>query len=515
MPINSPIQMQFGGFPLLSLIIFFPLIGAILLLLLKPVAARLLYWLTVIFAAIEFGLAIALLLTFGGSVTGYRWAEEMAWVPQLGLSYQVASDSISAWLVVLCAFVTLVAVFTAGGIAERPRIFWAWLLGMQFGMMGVFLSSNLLLFYVFWEVMLIPAYFMIGQWGASQDRVKSAVRFVLYTIAGSLLMLAAMLALIFVVPGNNKSLNFQALQAGIAQLSPEVQNWLFLAFAAAFLVKVPLVPFQAWQPDAYADAPTPTVLMLAGVMSKTGAYGFLRFGVLLFPNPAREFAPLICILAIASIIYGAVVALGQRDLKRLLAYSSLSHMGFIVLGIFALNEQGISGAVLQMVNHGIVTPALFLAAAAVSARFGTTDLTAMGGLQEKLPRLAALFLILSLASMGLPGLNQFAGEFLILGGAYAASPWYAGFAVVGVVLAAWYTMRLFQIIWHNKVTSYELRVTKDDQVKIPDMQTGEYVLFVPLVLLIVLFGVAPIIVTGILDGTVQDWLRNTAHFAGR
>jgi NADH-quinone oxidoreductase subunit M len=512
MPINGTvIEMQSGGFPLLSLIIFFPLVGAILLLLLKPVAARVLYWLTVAIAAVEFILAGVLLFSFTGSPTGFRWAEEIRWVPQLGLSYQVAADSIAAWLVVLCAFVTLVAAFTAGGINERPRVFWAWLLGMQSGMMGVFLATNLLLFYVFWEVMLIPAYFMIGQWGASQDRVKSAVRFVLYTLFGSLLMLAAMLALIFIVPGGNKSLNFQALQAAIAGLSPEVQNWLFAAFALAFAVKVPVLPFQAWQPDAYADAPTPTVLMLAGVMSKTGAYGFLRFGVFLFPNPAREFAPLICILAIASIIYGAVVALGQRDIKRLLAYSSLSHMGFIVLGIFALNPQGISGAVLQMVNHGIVTPALFLAAAAITARYGTTDIMQLGGLQEKLPRLGALFLILALASMGLPGLNQFAGEFLILGGAFTASPWYAGFAVVGVILAAWYMMRLVQTVWHGKA---EVR-GQGSGVSVPDMTTGEYILFVPLVLLIVLLGVAPVIVTGILDGTVQDWLRNTAQFAGR
>lgn len=505
------IDMEYAEFPLLSLIIFWPLVGAIVLIALRPVASRVLYWLTVFWALVELGLAAGLLRTFiSGRTTGFRWAENLAWVKALGLNYQVAADSISAWLVVLCAFVTLVAVFSAGGINDRPRLFWAWLLALEASIMGVFLSTNLLVFYVFWEVMLIPAYFMIGQWGVSQDRAKSAVRFVLYTLAGSLLMLVAMLALLFVATpsGSLLSLDFQDLQTRIALLDPALQNWLFAAFALAFAVKVPILPFQAWQPDAYADAPVPTTIMLAGVMSKTGAYGFLRFGVFLFPASAREFAPLIGGLAIASIIYGAVVALGQRDLKRLLAYSSLSHLGFIVLGIFAMNEQGVSGAVLQMVSHGITTPALFLAGAALVSRLGTQDMTRMGGLQAKMPRMAMLFLVLGLSSMGLPGLNNFAGEFLIVGGAWLASPWYAAFAVVGVVLAAWYTIRMYQVIWHG---------TPPNQAAanraLPDMRRSEYILFVPLVLLIILIGVAPIIITGPLDNTVNEWLRITKDLA--
>lgn len=506
--------MNMADFPLLSVLIFFPLVGALLLVALPNVAAKTLYWLAVIWAAISFGLSLVVLLSFAGSArTGYYWGEKIEWVRALGLNYQMGVDSISAWLVTLTTFVTLVAVLASGNITDRPRFYWAWLLALGGSIVGVFTSVNLLIFYVFWEVMLIPAYFMIGSWGVTPvRRVKAAIRFVLYTLAGSLLMLVAMLALIFTTrTGATPSLDFISIRQAVAGLSEDTQRWMFLAFAAAFVVKVPLVPFHSWQPEAYVEAPTPTTVMLAGVMSKTGAYGFLRFGVLLFPGPARDFAPLLCGLAIASIIYGAIAALGARDVKRLLAYSSLSHLGFVVLGIFAINSQGVNGAVLQMVNHGVTTPALFLAAAAIASRTGTNDLEKMGGLQRQWPRMAALFLILGLASLGLPGLNQFAGEFLILGGAYIASPIYAVLGVVGVVLAAWYMMRIFQAVWHGP----EKPVVADQSaVTLPstDMRPMEYVLFVPLVLLIILFGVAPILVTGLLDPAVNDWLR-TAKLA--
>jgi NADH-quinone oxidoreductase subunit M len=385
------------------------------------------------------------------------------------------------------------------------------MLALGGSMVGVFTSVNLLVFYVFWEVMLIPAYFMIGSWGGSNRRVGAAIRFILYTLAGSLLMLIAMLALIFTTTpaGGTPSLDFVSIRQAVANLPYDTQMWMFLAFAAAFVVKVPLVPFHSWQPDAYVEAPVPTTVMLAGVMSKTGAYGFLRFCVLLFPAPARDFAPLFNALAIASILYGALAALGSNNLKRLLAYSSLSHLGFVVLGIFAINSQGVNGAVLQMVNHGITTPALFLVAAAIVSRTGTEDLQKMGGLQSRWPRMGALFLILSLASLGLPGLNQFAGEFLILGGAFDAWAGYAVLGVIGVVLAAWYMMRAFQSIWHG---AEKPEVAEAGLVTLPptDMRPMEYVLFVPLVLLIILLGVAPIIVTGVLDPAVNDWLKQAA-----
>ncbi|HEX2912968.1 MAG TPA: NADH-quinone oxidoreductase subunit M [Chloroflexia bacterium] len=501
--------MTFSDFPLISILIFLPFAASVFLMTATKVAERALYWISVALAAVNFILAVVLLLNFtGGTSKGFHFGEQFTWVKELGLRYQVAADSISAWLIVLTAFLGLVAIFSAGGITTRPRLFWAAMLALEGGIIGVFSSTNLLLFYIFWEVMLIPAYFAIGSWGETNFRVRAAIRFVLFTLAGSLLMLVAILFLAFTTTTatGQFSLDYLDVQRAIGNLSPDTQRWLFLAFAAAFIVKVPLVPFHMWLPDAYAEAPAPALALIAGAMSKTGAYGFLRFCVFLFPAVANEFAPYFAALALAGIIYGALAALGERDIKRILAYSSLSHMGFIILGIFAINNQGVNGAVLQMVNHGIVTPALFLAAAALYTRTGTYNLEQLGGLQNRWPRMAALFLVLALASLGLPGLNQFAGEFLIIGGSFLASPIYSAIAVVGVVLAAWYMMRFFQTAWHGPEPQ-GLRLAGGD------MLGSEYVLFVPLVLLIVLLGVAPSLVTGVLDSAVNDWLRPLVQVA--
>lgn len=498
--------MSYNDFPLLTIIIFLPIVAGSILLVAGKVPERALYWLSLAFAVIELGLAAFLLSYFVDSNrTDFRLADNLTWVKELGLNYQVAVDSISVILVVLTAFLGVVAVFAAGGITERKRYFWACLLFLEGSMIGVFTSTNLLLFYIFWEVMIIPAYFMIGSWGETQFRVRAAFRFVIFTVAGSLLMLVAILFLAFFAtsgPGQSFSLNYMDVRAGIGKLDPVTQGWLFLAFAAAFIVKVPLVPFHAWLPDAYAETPAPALVLIAGAMSKTGAYGFLRFCVLLFPSVVGDFELVFVGLALASIIYGAVTALGERDIKRILAYSSLSHMGFIILGIFSNNQQGINGAVLQMVNHGIVTPALFLATAALFVRVGSRNIEQLGALQNRLPRMAALFLILGLASLGLPGLNQFAGEFLIIGGAFAAAPIYGIIAVVGVVLAAWYIMRLFQTVWHNPEPESLKGIAT-----LQDMRVSEYVLFVPLVLLIIILGVAPSLVTGLLENTIDNWLK--------
>ncbi len=504
--------MSFSDFPLLTTIIVLPFMAATFLLTAYRLAPKLVYWLALAFALLNLALAVALLSSFAdGGSKGFRWAEQFTWVKQIGLHYQVAVDSISVWLIVLTAFLGVVAVFSAGGMRERPRYFWAALLALEGGIIGVFASTNLLLFYIFWEIMLIPAYFLIGSWGESQFRVRAAIRFVLFTLAGSLLMLVAILFLAFVTtPANGQfSLDYLDVQRSLATLSDDTQRWLFLAFAAAFVVKVPLVPFHSWLPDAYAETPAPALALIAGAMSKTGAYGFLRFGIFLFPAAAQEFAPFFATLALVGIIYGALAALGERNIKRILAYSSLSHMGFIILGLFAINSQGVNGAVLQMVNHGIVTPALFLAAAALHSRTGTNEVQELGGLQNRWPRLAALFLVLGLASLGLPGLNQFAGEFLIIGGAFLASPIYAVFAVFGVVLAAWYIMRLFQNAWHGPEQPNQAAT---DEIG-GDMGRAELVLFVPLVLLIVLLGFVPSLVTGVMDITVNEWLRQAGQVA--
>lgn len=492
------------NFPLLTILIFLPMAAGTFLLTASKVPEKVLYWLSLAFAVVELGLAAWLFANFAdGKSQGFKLTESFTWVKELGLNYEVSADSISGVLVLLTGFLGLVAVFAAGGIVERKRYFWACLLFLEGSMIGVFVSTNLLLFYIFWEVMIIPAYFMIGSWGETQFRVRAAVRFVIFTVVGSLLMLVAILFLAFATTtgaGQQFSLNYTDVQKGIASLSDSTQAWLFLAFAAAFIVKVPVIPFHAWLPDAYAEAPAPALVLIAGAMSKTGAYGFLRFCLFLFPSAAETFGPALMWLALASIIYGAIAALGERDIKRILAYSSLSHMGFIVLGIFSNNAQGVNGAVLQMVNHGIVTPALFLAVAALYTRTGTRNIEQLGALQNTMPRMAALFLVLGLASLGLPGLNQFAGEVLIIGGAFEAAPYYGIVAVIGVVLAAWYIMRLFQSVWHNPAPE-SLQGANLSQ----DMRRAEYLLFVPLVLLIILLGVAPSLVTGLLDSTIKNW----------
>lgn len=500
-----------SNFPILSIVIFLPLVGSIVLFFLSGLSASVLYRLAIVWAVIELIIAVPLIGLGSNAAATYTQIDSASWVPALGLNYQVGLDTISAWLVVLTAFLTLVAIVATGFITrltDRLNFFLAWLFALETGIIGVFLSTNLLLFYVFWEVMIIPAYFLIGQWGGP-NRVRASIRFVLYTFAGSLLMLVSILALIFLTTpaGGSPSLDFVTVRKAIAGLSPTTQGWLFLGFAAGFIVKVPLIPFQSWLPDAYSESPAPVTVMLAGAMSKTGAYGFLRFGIFLFPGVAHDFAPWFAALALLNIIYGALAALAQNDLRRLLAYSSLSHMGFIILGIFAINSQGVSGAVLQMVNHGIVTPALFLAVAALVSRFGNQSLENFGGLQELMPRMAALFLILGLASLGLPGLNQFAGEFLILGGAFLSSPIYAALGVIGVVLAAWYMMRFFQTIWHGPENRKAHTALQNGAIAKPvDMQPAEYIVFVPLVLIIFILGVAPIIVTKTLDPTVSGWL---------
>jgi NADH-quinone oxidoreductase subunit M len=503
--------MTFSDFPLVTILIFLPFVAAALLLVASRLNVRALYWLSVLVALVNLALAFVLLSAFlGNNSQGFKWGEEFTWVKEIGLRYQVSVDSISAWLIVLTAFLGLVAVFAGGGVAERPRYYWAALLSLEGAIIGVFASTNLLLFYIFWEAMLVPAYFLISSWGETNFRVRAAIRFVLFTLTGSLFMLVGILFLAFVTTpaGSQFSLDYLQVQKNIQGLSAETQNWLFLAFAAAFIVKVPMIPFHSWLPDAYAETPAPALALVAGAMSKTGAYGFLRFGVFLFPGAAQEFAPWFSALALGSIIYGALAALGERDIKRILAYSSLSHLGFIMLGIFAINSQGVNGAVLQMINHGIVIPALFLAAAALYTRTGTNQLELLGGLQNRWPYLAGVWLVLSMASLGLPGLNQFAGEFLIIGGSFLASPIYAAIAVVGVVLAAWYMLRLFQTAWHGPepdLTQVSASST--------DMRGAEFVLFVPLIVLIVLLGVAPSLVTGVLDPAINDWLRQTGQLA--
>src|SRR5207248_2616235 len=373
----------------------------------------------------------------------FLYNEQITWIASLGINYSLGVDGISLLLVTLTTLLTLVCISASFRIEQKVKNYMAFMLLLECGILGVFLSTNLFLFYIFWEVMLIPAYFLVGSWGGER-RIYAAFKFVLYTSLGSLLMLAGIIAVGYFhqqTAGGSYTLDLATLLN--SKFSNTVQVWLMLAFAAAFVVKVPLVPFHSWLPDTYSEAPAPVTAMLAGAMSKTGAYGFLRFCLPLFPQAIHTLAPLFNSLAVISILYCAVLALVQTDLKRLLGYSSISHLGIVMLGIFAFNTQGIEGSVLQMVNHGITTSALFLIVGFLEARTGTRNIRDFGGLARRVPVLATVMLIAALSSLGLPGLNSFAGEFLALLGVFRSNVRFGLLGTAVVIPAAWYLIRFF------------------------------------------------------------------------
>ncbi|UCC61771.1 MAG: NADH-quinone oxidoreductase subunit M [Anaerolineae bacterium] len=467
-------------FPLLSLIVFLPLAGALILLVFfKDTQRAAVRWWALLVSVVEFVISLRLLL-------GWQTIGEMqfvdgpaAWIPELDVNYLLGVDGISLFLVLLTAFLTMLAVLASWGfVAERERSYYFWLLLLETGSLGVFLALDTVLFYVFWEAVLVPMYFLIGRWG-SERRVYAALKFFLYTMSGSVLMLVAIIVLYFA----GGSFNLLALYDGPA-LPPHLQTWLFLAFALAFAIKVPLFPFHTWLPDAHVQAPAAGSVLLAGVLLKMGAYGFLRFCLPLFPEAAVSFAPLLVVLSIVGIIYGALVALSQRDVKSLVAYSSISHLGLVVLGIFVFNEQGLMGSVLQMVNHGLSTGALFLLVGMLYARRHTRLIEAFGGLWKQMPRFGLFLLIATLASIGLPGLNGFVGEFTILMGAVRARPLYAVFATSGIVLGAWYMLTLFRRVMHGPLEDSANR-------ELPDLSTREVLVLVPIALLILAIGILP------------------------
>jgi len=379
---------------------------------------------------------------------------------------------------------------------------------LECGIIGVFLSTNLFLFYIFWEVMLIPAYFLVGGWGGDR-RIYAAFKFVLYTSVGSLLMLAGIIALSYYhhqAAGGSYTLDLATLLN--SRLDNTVQMWLLLAFAAAFVVKVPLVPFHSWLPDAYSEAPAPVTAMLAGAMSKTGAYGFLRFCLPLFPQAIHTLAPLFNSLAVISILYCAVLALVQTDLKRLLGYSSISHLGVVMLGIFAFNTQGIEGSVLQMVNHGITITALFLIVGFIEARTGTRNITDFGGMARRVPILATVMLIAVLSSLGLPGLNNFAGEFLTLLGVFRANAVFGVLGTLVVIPAAWYLIRFFLEVMEGPSQKEGVVSSLERKGKLHDLQFSEFLPLAPLLLLIFYIGIQPAPLTFLMEPSVVNTLQN-------
>jgi NADH-quinone oxidoreductase subunit M len=413
----------------------------------------------------------------------------------LSIEFHMGIDGISLLMVLLTTLLTPISILsTWTAITDRVKGFMLFFLLLETGMLGVFLSLNLVLFYIFWEFTLIPMYFLIGIWGGER-RLYASIKFFLFTMAGSILMLLAILYLGM----SARTFDLLILTRNTALFAP-VQIWLFLAFAAAFAIKVPMFPLHTWLPDAHVEAPTAGSVILAGVLLKMGAYGFLRFNLPLFPQATLQLAPWMALFAVIGIIYGALVAYNQHDVKKLVAYSSVSHLGFVVLGIFALTPQGLSGAVLQMVNHGLSTGALFLIVGMIYERRHTRELSAFGGLWKVVPVMAVLSLIVTLSSAGLPGLNGFIGEFTILLGAFGSqtlhSPWFAGIAALGVILAAVYLLFMFEKVFLGPVTQPENNSMKD-------LSLREIVTLLPLLILIFWIGVFPAPFYALINPTVE------------
>ncbi|MEW6716839.1 MAG: NADH-quinone oxidoreductase subunit M [Chloroflexota bacterium] len=475
------------NFPLdpLTLVTFFPLLGILLILLLRREQENAIRWVAVITSTITFGISLWVLSLFNPAVPDMQLMVELPWIQVAGwnIRYILAVDGLSILLLLLTTFLTPLSILsTWTAITERVKEFMLFFLLLEVGMVGVFLAQDLFLFYIFWEFTLVPMYFLIGIWGGP-SRMYAAIKFFLYTMAGSILMLLAILWL-----GINQGTFSLPELVAKGNIPADLQVWLFLAFAAAFAIKVPMWPLHSWLPDAHVEAPTAGSVILAGVLLKMGTYGFLRFNLPLFPQASVQLAPPIALLAIIGILYGAAVSYPQKDVKKLVAYSSVSHLGFVILGLFAINPQGIQGGILQMVNHGLSTGALFIIVGMIYERRHTRDMDAFGGLWKVMPVYGALSLIVALSSMGLPGLNGFVGEFTILLGAFGSpaigSPWYAGLAAIGVILAAVYILFMFQKLFLGPLD-------KEENRKLSDLNWREIVTLAPIIVFIFWIGLYP------------------------
>ncbi|MGH2752341.1 MAG: NADH-quinone oxidoreductase subunit M [Actinomycetota bacterium] len=469
-----------AAFPFLDVVLFLPLAGGILLGFLPKRSVALVRYAALAITVATFLLSLGVLASFDGSESGFQLGSSAEWIPEWGVGYVTGIDGISLWLVLLTTFLMPLAVLASWTVTARIKPFFIFLLALETGMLGVFASLDMFLFYLFWEVTLVPMYLLIGMWGYG-NRIYAAMKFFLFTLAGSLLMLVAILYLYFAA-GGEPTFSYQELLG--TPLSLDLQRLLFLGFFASFAVKVPLVPLHTWLPDAHTEAPTAGSVMLAAVLLKMGTYGLLRFAIPLFPDAAREFVPLIMTLAIIGIIYGALVAIVQRDLKRLVAYSSIAHLGFVVLGMFVGTIQGMSGGILQMVNHGLSTGALFMLVGLLYDRRHTRLIADYGGLAKTVPALAGVFLFVTMSSIGLPGLNGFIGEFLILLGTFLGHGWWVVPAAFGVVLAAVYLLWAYRRVFHGPITI-------EANASMTDLRMREWLMLAPVMALILFIGVYP------------------------
>jgi NADH-quinone oxidoreductase subunit M len=480
--------MDFFWAHLLSIITYTPLLGALVLLL--PVFKKndnLVRWVANGFGLLGFLVSLPLWFRFNLQAEGFQYVEKAPWIPGIGVQYLFGVDGISALLILLTTLLGSIGILCSwSAITERVRQYYVFLLLLQVGMLGVFCALDMFLFYVFWEVMLVPMYFLIGIWGGAR-RLYAAIKFFLYTLVGSVVMLLGILALYFhskKLPGFEQTGTFDVTQWYTMGIPEGLQFWVFLAFFLGFAIKVPMFPFHTWLPDAHVEAPTAGSVILAGVLLKMGTYGFVRFSLPLLPQATLQAVPWMVALSIIGIVYAALVTLVQQDMKKLIAYSSVSHLGFVMLGMFALNPLGLEGSVLQMVNHGLSTGGLFLIVGMIYERRHTKAISEFGGLASVMPVYATLTLILFLASMGLPTLNGFIGELLILQGAFSVNRVWAYWAVSGIVLGAAYLLWLYQRVFWGQLTHEENKHLKD-------LDLREVSVLVPLVVLCFWIGVYP------------------------
>ena len=476
---------------LISLTIFTPVVGAVLLLLVKADQQKLIRQVALGTALVTFLFSYLIFLGFRPA-DGFQFVEQASWIPGYGISYHVGVDGISLLLVMLTTFLVPIAILSSYEAISGARLkgFMMVMLLLETGIVGVFMALDLFLFYIFWEAMLIPMYLLIGIWGG-EGRLYASIKFVLYTMLGSLLMLVAIIALYNEGHAQLGHYTTSYIELLGLSLSPATQTWMFLAFGLSFAIKVPLFPFHTWLPDAHVEAPTAGSVILAGVLLKMGGYGFLRFCLPLFPLATRQFAPLLVTMAVIGIIYGAMLALVQTDMKKLVAYSSVSHLGYVVLGIFALTLTSVTGGLLQMVNHGLATGALFLLVGMLYERTHTRKISDYGGIAQLLPRFSTVFIIVVLASIGLPGLNGFVGEFLIIIGSYPTQPVGAIIAALGVVLSAVYLLWLVHRVFYGPPSEKLKRIAEEAGEMPRDLTRREWAVMLPILALIIWIGVYP------------------------
>jgi NADH-quinone oxidoreductase subunit M len=475
-----------NGLPLLSLIVFTPVVGVLVLLFVPGDNHRAIKGVALVAALASFVFSLRL-IGYDPAGAEFQFTENVDWIPAFGMGYRLGVDGISVVLVMLTTLLSVVAiVYSFDPIKVRVKEYYAAMLLLMVGMLGVFVSLDLFLFYVFWEISLIPMYLVIGIWGGPR-RIYATVKFVIYTLVGSLLMLVAILAVAIAHASAGNPFTFSYVELRGFPFSDGLQGLAFIAFFLAFAIKVPMWPLHTWLPDAHVEAPTAGSIILAGVLLKLGGYGFLRYSLPLLPDAAREFAPIVIGLAIVAILYGALVSMVQPDLKKLIAYSSVSHMGFVMLGVFVFNEQGMQGAIFQMISHGITTGALFLLVGVIYERTHDRLIAHMGGLNARLPRYAAMFGLFTFASIGLPGLSGFIGEFLVVLGAFRFNGWVAAATMVVVIFSAVYMLWMFQRVFFAVPSDWMRRWWP----ALTDLSRTEWLSLAPLIVLVVALGVYP------------------------